>query len=75
MNTKHLAIFWVIGIIGAWIIIGLAIVAITGGLGGSELGGADLIVSTLTSPTVIMYSIVAGTIFTPCCYCYAEDAA
>ncbi len=73
MNTKQLAIFWVIGIIGAWIIIGLAIMAITGNLGGSELAGPDLFVSTLTNPTVIIYSIVAGTIFTPCCYCYAKD--
>jgi len=73
VNTKYLAIVWVIGIIGAWIIIGLASWAIMGNLGGSELEGADLIVSNLTNPTIIMYSIIVGTIFTPCCYCYGKD--
>ena len=73
MNTKRLAIYWVIGIIAAWIIIGLASFAIMGNLGGSESELPDLLMSTLTNPTIIMYSIVLGTIFTPCCYCYAKD--
>jgi len=74
MNTKLIAITWIIGIIGAWIIIGLVSATLVGNLGGSEFEGADLFVSSFTHPTVIIYSIVLGTIFTPCCYCYGKDS-
>ena len=75
MDTKFLAFSWIGGIIGAWIIFGLSSAAIVGILGGGELEGADLFVSSLTNPTLIIISIVLATIFTPCCYCYGKDAA
>ncbi|MGY5879486.1 MAG: hypothetical protein RTV31_04500 [Candidatus Thorarchaeota archaeon] len=74
MDTKGLAIAWIVGIIGAWIIIGLASTAIVANLGGGESEGMDLLVSNLMDPTLITVSIILATIFTPCCYCYGKDS-